>query len=681
MATESDSRNRKLVFALGEGMHLTHTNTLDLVVFNEIVFTGHNTTLTTSSGDIPQVYATGRVMRMAGIKISTDIYIGYPTHSTSTGEDLELGTAPQDPNDVELAATDMKFVGRVIILSGHCTFSDCEFLGGVIVQSGRVEMSSCTFTNGSRFGSERTDFAECAKSLLSISEDANVSCESCRFDCKGEYSGITVSDAAVIQVDKSDIQCSARHSIMVSGDASANLNAVAVEGVKAVGIHVSGRAQVKARHLTIRDAGSHGIDVSEAATTTIVDSTIKNCKTSGIHMSGQSKTTINDTTVKTCRVGILMPESSATLCASDCSILRNRTMGAVVLSLGCDLLRCKVMVNGGDGISAVGPKNSGERVPPPAVTQMRQCDVSDNRGFGINAVCDVGNGELQMVYKDCRVNGNTLGQFKAVQSQMERDEKEMDKQRMVNMDWYHGSAAKTIAEEATKLRATFGTEFGFQWDESEFEQLYSKYCAVKGMAKKSQDEITENLQRGLELSEFLLAVPELSNESESWARRLLTVADTNGEGKCNFGDYVRVMYLLKHASFKERVKFLFGLYDLGGKGRVTLEDILTVMLGHKSERSHFDQVSNVLLLEDVFRHVHGSNEDKEGWGSMRYEDFVKCLSLETPVFLGLLGRLFMKREVKKAEYQAFTQSQELKRVMERHVDPVAQSQTMQVLAH
>ncbi|EFJ23024.1 hypothetical protein SELMODRAFT_169962 [Selaginella moellendorffii] len=138
------------------------------------------------------------------------------------------------------------------------------------------------------------------------------------------------------------------------------------------------------------------------------------------------------------------------------------------------------------------------------------------------------------------------------------------------------------------------------FSQREIISLYERFC------------ILDRSGKGFILEDEFMAVPEFA--LNPLAQRLLRIL----EG-VNFKEFVLLLSAFSpRASFKEKMEFIFKVYDSDGDGKVTTSDILGVLR----------DLSGSFLTEKQREQVVIQALDQAGFSSgcmLTYEDFVKVL--------------------------------------------------------
>jgi len=131
-------------------------------------------------------------------------------------------------------------------------------------------------------------------------------------------------------------------------------------------------------------------------------------------------------------------------------------------------------------------------------------------------------------------------------------------------------------------------------------RLSMQESTVAEVEAKFRSTLDKDQDGGIDLPEFLLAMPELGQHSPALAKRLFAVFDHDRSGKISVEELVGGLASLCEGEVHEKVRFVFALYDSDNDGFVTkaeLHGLLKSYFGGKAAISA--QTVECFDLEDI----------------------------------------------------------------------------------
>lgn len=119
--------------------------------------------------------------------------------------------------------------------------------------------------------------------------------------------------------------------------------------------------------------------------------------------------------------------------------------------------------------------------------------------------------------------------------------------------------------------------------------------------------------------------------SDYFASHLFKAIDKDRNGKITCDEFVNFMYTLECQDVQGRLRILFNMYDTDGKGVVTLDELIQLLLASVQESNSQMEVELVehlaMCIMDTF--------DVDGDGEISFEEFVEATSQYPELLVGL----------------------------------------------
>ena len=136
--------------------------------------------------------------------------------------------------------------------------------------------------------------------------------------------------------------------------------------------------------------------------------------------------------------------------------------------------------------------------------------------------------------------------------------------------------------------------------------------------------------------------------------RLFSVFDLNKNNFIEINEFITGMIILFYEDFEENSKFIFNFYDFDRDGKISKEDIRTVLSyitlneGEISDEYHITYKTRVKSQEDLFNIIELCFKDEKS-DYIDYQKFIYIVeNINSDVYLMLLLFLYQKKPFTKA---------------------------------
>jgi serine/threonine-protein phosphatase 2B regulatory subunit len=153
-----------------------------------------------------------------------------------------------------------------------------------------------------------------------------------------------------------------------------------------------------------------------------------------------------------------------------------------------------------------------------------------------------------------------------------------------------------------------------KFSKKEIQALYEQFVQISTLEDgQTQDLINErefHLAMGFKAQSFIL-------------KRMFEVFDENGDGGITFSEFLKGLSALSgKASEQEKMKFSFRLYDVNKDGKITKEELKTMLAGSVSALPYrFSEAEMDELVDRTF-----AETDLNGNGYISYAEYTKLIA-------------------------------------------------------
>ncbi|OQS04514.1 hypothetical protein THRCLA_20862 [Thraustotheca clavata] len=103
-------------------------------------------------------------------------------------------------------------------------------------------------------------------------------------------------------------------------------------------------------------------------------------------------------------------------------------------------------------------------------------------------------------------------------------------------------------------------------------ELYTLWSRFKALVSLSKS------PKGVDQATFRRAVPLLSVEDEMFVDRVFAILDEDYSGALEWDEFIRAMAALEKGDLRQRIVFLFQVYDLNGDEKLSREELMTFFI-------------------------------------------------------------------------------------------------------
>eukprot|EP00946_MAST-07B_sp_MAST-7B-sp1_P002680 g2680.t1 len=130
-------------------------------------------------------------------------------------------------------------------------------------------------------------------------------------------------------------------------------------------------------------------------------------------------------------------------------------------------------------------------------------------------------------------------------------------------------------------------------------QLYAHFMRFKALCMLSKS------PEGIDRNAFGSGVPSLSVEDSLFIDRIFSVVDTERSGLLDWPHYIKAMSALEQGTPEARTTFLFQIYDTGGNGGISREELRHFFVSSlMTEADSFVEGVADIFVEGVFSRIN-----------------------------------------------------------------------------
>lgn len=146
------------------------------------------------------------------------------------------------------------------------------------------------------------------------------------------------------------------------------------------------------------------------------------------------------------------------------------------------------------------------------------------------------------------------------------------------------------------------------------------------LAQRSGDPTTITLE---EMKEALLVVG-ISESNTVILKRVFGLMDKTADGQVHFKDFAVTCSAMLSNKVEERLKFSFALYDVNQTGRITKEEMCSVLYNMNATRSWFGERELTKAQANALVEMVFSDHDADKSGSLSYKEYIVAIC-ENPI--------------------------------------------------
>ncbi|ETW01097.1 hypothetical protein H310_06714 [Aphanomyces invadans] len=131
-------------------------------------------------------------------------------------------------------------------------------------------------------------------------------------------------------------------------------------------------------------------------------------------------------------------------------------------------------------------------------------------------------------------------------------------------------------------------------------ELYTMWCRFKALCSLSKS------PKGVDLDTFRRGVPLLSIEDTLFVDRVFSILDDDKSGIIEWPEFIRAMSALEKGDVRDRIRFLFQVYDLNCDGTIGRDELMTFFISSLMVNTPNDDLHEVTkqFVEEILLKLH-----------------------------------------------------------------------------